>query len=320
MRIIAATPDMLPSVVGFAGDPRVGSDRAQVEAELAAGRMRAEWTFVATDDQGELVGRAMWWGRTASAPLGLEVWDVLDAAADRGDVATRLLLAGHSALAAEGVTVPLPHTVRVINDWQDDDEVAVEVGWRIAAARGVGLTLVNERLQFEWGPPGRVGTDTGRLTFHPADDAEFCIHFADTAVGSLDVMTRRELENTSAAELARDEIEFYRSCPGDREWWRVARDATGAVVGIAIPSATPTSRNVGYLAVLPDHRGHGYVDDLLGFITRFHAGEGATRITATTDATNAPMAAAFRRAGYRNVETRIDLEAPYLRLMDMAST
>ncbi|CAL8897854.1 hypothetical protein KVA01_17210 [Kocuria varians] len=79
-------------------------------------------------------------------------------------------------------------------------------------------------------------------------------------------------------------------------------------MGIAIPSVTPTNRNVGYLAVLPEHRGRGYVDDLLGFITAFHAASGADRITATTDAVNTPMAAAFERAGYQCTETRIDLE------------
>ncbi|WME21635.1 GNAT family N-acetyltransferase [Brachybacterium sp. GU-2] len=75
-----------------------------------------------------------------------------------------------------------------------------------------------------------------------------------------------------------------------------------------LPSATLTNRNVGYLAVLPQHRGHGYVDEILEYITRFHVGDGARRITATTDAVNTPMAAAFDRAGYKLVEVLIELE------------
>ena len=35
------------------------------------------------------------------------------------------------------------------------------------------------------------------------------------------------------------------------------------------------------------------VDEILVYITRFHIGDGARRITATTDAVNTPMAAAF---------------------------
>jgi hypothetical protein len=43
---------------------------------------------------------------------------------------------------------------------------------------------------------------------------------------------------------------------------------------------------------------------------RFHAAKGAHRITATSDMTNLPMAAAFERAGYRNYEVRLILSAP----------
>ena len=60
----------------------------------------------------------------------------------------------------------------------------------------------------------------------------------------------------------------------------------GTLVGFAIPSATPYHRNVGYLGVVPELRGCRYVDDILCEITRFHAADGANRITATTDVPN----------------------------------
>jgi RimJ/RimL family protein N-acetyltransferase len=62
--------------------------------------------------------------------------------------------------------------------------------------------------------------------------------------------------------------------------------------------------------VVPELRGRGYVRHILDAITRSHAGRHAERITATTDATNVPMVAAFRSAGYRNTETRVLLSAP----------
>lgn len=53
----------------------------------------------------------------------------------------------------------------------------------------------------------------------------------------------------------------------------------------------------GYLGVVPEHRGRGYADDLLGECTRFLAVEqDAERIVANTDVGNVPMAAAFARA------------------------
>jgi GNAT superfamily N-acetyltransferase len=52
---------------------------------------------------------------------------------------------------------------------------------------------------------------------------------------------------------------------------------------------------VGYIAVVPEQRGHGYAYDLLGEATRLLAAEGADRIVAGTDVTNLPMAATSRR-------------------------
>ena len=56
--------------------------------------------------------------------------------------------------------------------------------------------------------------------------------------------------------------------------------------------------------MLPEHRGRGYVDDLLAEITLILADEGAERIRADTDVPNTPMAAAFERAGYENFAIR----------------
>ncbi|MEV4015449.1 GNAT family N-acetyltransferase [Nonomuraea angiospora] len=74
---------------------------------------------------------------------------------------------------------------------------------------------------------------------------------------------------------------------------------------MAIPAATPYTVNVGYLGVVPEFRGRGYVNEMLAEIIRMHAANGESRITATTDVDNAPMAAAFWRAGYCDTEIRI---------------
>lgn len=57
-------------------------------------------------------------------------------------------------------------------------------------------------------------------------------------------------------------------------------------------------------------RGRGYIDEILGEITRLHAADAAELITATTDTTNTPTAAALERAGYTNTEIRLIFEAP----------
>ena len=310
MRLVQPSADQLTSAVAMSVPARTGPGIAELQVEVDAGRLRPEWSVVALDDSDAIVGRALWWGRDASSPIALEVWDVASHVPDRAGLAAALLEAGHDALSRLGVVAPLPHTLRVPNDWRDDATVVAEIELKTRAAAAAGLTLVNERLQFQWDSGGTLPPAPVSLVFTPADDEVFVELFAAAAEGSLDVMTRRELGSVSPKELARDEVDYYLACPGDRSWWRTAATADGTVVGIAIPSATPTNVNVGYLAVLPQHRGHGYVDEILAFITRFHAEHGAPRITATTDAVNSPMASAFRRAGYRCTETRIDLEGP----------
>lgn len=310
MRILQPSPQQLASAAALRSPVATGLSTSEVLAEMAAGRLRSEWAVVALSDSDTVVGRAMWWGRDATAPIALDVWDVEEEMPNRDSLAKALLDAGHETLGSRGVPVPLPHTMRLPNAWRDHPAAVAEADLKVRIGAAAGLTRVNERLQFQWETGRPLPSEPGSLIFTPADDDTFVRLFAAAAEGSLDVMTRRELESSSAHELARSEVDFYLACPGDRSWWRTAATADGTVVGVAIPSATPSNRNVGYLAVLPEHRGRGYVDGILAFITRFHAKEGASRITATTDAVNAPMAAAFHRAGYLCTETRIDLEAP----------
>jgi ribosomal protein S18 acetylase RimI-like enzyme len=174
----------------------------------------------------------------------------------------------------------------------------------------VGLTSSLERRQYAWTPENGVPEASTRIGFRQGSDDEFVELFREAARGSLDVETRQALETVDELSQARDDVEFYESCPGERDWWRVATDRDGTPVGFIVPSATPYHRNVGYLGVLPRHRGQGLVDALLGEVTRIRAAAGADRITATTDMTNVPMAAAFDRAAYQVTEIRLVLEAP----------
>jgi RimJ/RimL family protein N-acetyltransferase len=94
--------------------------------------------------------------------------------------------------------------------------------------------------------------------------------------------------------------------PSPRAWWRLAT-VDGHLVGLTVPSRNYTDPVIGYVAVLPEHRGHGYSYDLLVEATHLLVAEGADRIIANTDVTNLPMAAAFAKAGYPVTDRRIDL-------------
>lgn len=302
-----ATPAELEEPTGFTVEDPVGCvDADRLREEAAVGRFRPEWTWFAVDGS-RIVARALWWGRVDSRrPLTLDCLHVLPDVPDRAALATGLLLRGHAEFDAQP-----EYQLILRTDGRDaDPDVADAVAWRSDAARAAGLTDVVERLRYEWTRAAGVPARSGRLVFRPANDEEFLAVFRRVAVGSLDVATQRDLAATDADSQAQSDLEFYRSCPGERSWWRLAETTDGELVGVAIPSATPYARNVGYLGVVPELRGRGYVDDILGEITRVHAADGADRITATTDVPNTPMAAAFERASYEVKEIRMVFGAP----------
>ena len=301
-----ATPAEMKAPVEFTVEDPVGSvDGDRFREEAAAGRMRPEWTWFA-DDGSRIVGRALWWGRSDSErPLALDCLHVLPGVPDRAALATELLVRGHAGFGAAP-----EFNLRLPEGWQEDPGIAAAVAWRTGAATAAGLTDAVERLQYQWTPADGVPAPSGRLVFRQGQDEEFLAVFRRVAVGSLDAGTQRDVATLGADRQARADLEFYLSCPGERSWWRLAETTGRELAGFAIPSATPYSRNVGYLGVVPELRGRGYVDDLLGEITRFHAADGADCITATTDVSNAPMAAAFDRANYPVTEIVMVFQAP----------
>ncbi|MBV1855082.1 GNAT family N-acetyltransferase [Catellatospora sp. NEAU-YM18] len=292
---------------------RLPADRYRAEA--AQRQYRPEWTWVAQDRDGRILARALWWGQHDSThPLALDCLTTADEvpAADRAALAAGLLDAAHYAFGEAGAPQPpLYNLMRLPGGWRDDSAYVTAVTWRQEAARRAGLTVEVERLQYEWTPQAGVPEQPERLVFTAEpDDEVFLAAMLRVAEGSLDAHTREGEAAQGAEATAREALAFYLDRPGKREWWRLAHTRDGALAGLAIPSATPYHRNVGYLGVVPELRGHGYVTELLAAITRFHAAAGAEVITATTDLGNRPMAKAFELAGYRTTEVRLIFSAP----------
>lgn len=303
--------DLHPGVAARLRDPVAGLSVERYRSDLAARRCRPEWSWVAEQD-GRVVARALWWGLPDSpAPLALECLQVEASAPDRVDLAVGLLHTGLAELTGRGLVGAPPYTLVLTGGWHSDSAIAAAVAWRREAVRQLGFTQELERLRYEWTPQDGAAAASSRLVLRPEPDDEVVVEvLRRIAQGSLDVQTRQDVRAGGPERQARGDLDFYRSMPGERSWWRLASTADGRLAGLALPSCTAYDPNVGYLGVVPELRGRGYVDDLLAEITRFHAARGAQRITGTTDATNTPMAAAFSRAGYRNTELRLQFSVP----------
>ncbi|MFI0715805.1 GNAT family N-acetyltransferase [Streptomyces inhibens] len=278
--------------------------------DLATARRRPEWMWVALRGD-RLLARAAWWCRPGrDAPLILDVLDIEDSASapDRVETGVRLL---HTAMAATlpNGSRPPEYSRFVPPDWRENAVTRQVIEDRMTVLEQTGARLFVERLRLEWRPESPVPDPSGRLAFRPVHDAkELVALMACVLDGTLDAHGRDDLTRMSAQEAAvkhyEDELARYTS---PRDWWRIAMLPHGEPVGFVIPAHNGYNPIIAYIAVLPAHRGNGYIDDLLAEGTRVLAEQDVPRIRASTDLGNVPMANAFRRAGYANFEREINM-------------
>ncbi|MGH7643438.1 MAG: GNAT family N-acetyltransferase [Candidatus Dormibacteria bacterium] len=279
----------------------------ELRGDLSVGFRRPEWMWVALRD-GQLLARVAWWGPAQDTiPSVLDVLDLADAP-DRIEVGTELLRAALARLIPTGVQPP--DYVRFIpSNWRASAASRQVVEDRMAVAYRTGARLLVERLRLEWLPGSPIGVKGDRVIFRPvSDDGELVDLMTLVMAGTLDAHSGDDLTRMSAREGAirhfEDELARYRS---PRAWWRIAARPDGVPVGFVIPARNDYHAILAYLGVVPDQRGHGYVDELLAEGARILAAAGVPRIRASTDLGNVPMAQAFARAGWSNFERSINM-------------
>ena len=222
------------------------------------------------------------------------------------------MTAAHRAFAEAGLDRPPDFHIFLPPDWRDRQDVTAALNWRLEAARRAGLTSMLERLRYEWTPAAGVPEPSGRLRFRPEpDDEVFTGLFCRVLTGTLDATSRSEAAVSGARKQASNDVAFYRDhMSGQRSWWRVAETPDGDLAGFGLPSRNTDVPVVGYLGVVPEHRGDGFAGEILAEITRILVAEArATTIHADTDLQNRPMAVAFEQAGYRPAGRRLVLSA-----------
>lgn len=286
------------------------------QIKIASCEYRPEWTWIAEDStDGTLLAAAIWWASPReSRPAALDGLFVHESvrSADRIGLAAGLLAAAHAAYARAGAAWPPDYHVILPGDWRDQPTAVAALAWRQEAARRAGLTAGVERLCYEWTPQAGLPELRGWVRFRAEpDDEVFAGLFRRVLTGTLDAASRAGAAEIGAEAQARRDVAFYRErMAGERSWWRIAETQEGAVIGFGLPSRNTDFPVVGYLGVLPEHRGHGYVAEILAEITRILVTEaGAHVVRADTDLANLPMAAAFESAGYRNFGRRLVLSA-----------
>ena len=233
--------------------------------------------------------------------------DIFDIDGDTDD-GVRLLTTALPAVVPTGAAPP-QYIQFLPADWRDHQHTVQTVDDRMGAVERLGAKLFVERLRLEWRTGTPVAELSGRLTFRPVRNQGELIELMTLVLdGTLDAHSRDDLSRMTPSHAAHEqyhgELERYAS---PHEWWRIATLPDGEPVGFVIPAHNGYNPIIAYLGVVPAHRGHGYVHDVLAEGTSLLAAQNVPRIRAATDVGNAPMAAAFARAGYVTFERQIDM-------------
>ncbi|OEJ24481.1 GNAT family N-acetyltransferase [Streptomyces agglomeratus] len=284
----------------------------ELEDDVATGRRRPEWMWVALRGE-RLLGRLSWWTpRAGEPPCALDFFDLDDTLAEpeRGEIGLHLLETASAAVLPAGA--PRPEYGRFIPaHWRDDAAARDVVEARMRVLERTGARLLVERLRLEWRPGTPLPEPTGRLTFRGADDQEELLALMTLVLeGTLDAHSRADLASgLSPREAAEFQFEEeFAALTSPREWWRIAElPDGGGPVGFVLPARNNYHHIIAYIGVVPAHRGHGYIDDILAEGTRVLAARDVPRIRAATDLGNVPMAKAFERAGYVNFERSVNM-------------
>lgn len=273
----------------------------QLAASLHAGSTRPDWCWLALDPTGMVLGRHYWWGQPdATHPMGVELVSVEDHAA-----ATELLCHARTCLDVEDAWCCITAAVE-----EGDDPSAARRNF-VDVLDGCDFGFEVSRVQVEWTARSETRPDSGRLDFRPArslPDEVLVNLFSMVADSSLDHGMSTDRVLRGAEEAARHRLERARTYRAESDWFQVALTPAGDPVGYVVPGLADETPMVAEIGVAVGHRGHGYVDDLLGWATRLLASFGAERIIADTDRANVPMRAAFNRGGFREFRWRDDYQ------------
>lgn len=275
---------------------RAASVRSYLKQMLANGSMRTEWCFVAKDSDRLLGTIGLWTIAGLAVPMDFVL---LEAPWEQDDLSVGAALLDYTLeqmrhLGAETVGHVLDMQP-IRPQWQTHPEQ------RAALLERFGFTLVRETLRFDWHASQELPAAPERLYFRSlaevGEDA-FLAAIVRVSEGTLDRSIALGRQEHGPEREARELYTLLQQLGYEPEWWQLAYTPDGSLVGLHMPTKSPTAATIGYIGVVPEQRGQGYIDDLLAQLTRTLMQANAERIIADTDVGNFPMAAAFRRAGY----------------------
>jgi ribosomal protein S18 acetylase RimI-like enzyme len=235
---------------------------------------RPEWCFVAEQAGNAIARIALWSLPEQDAPLDLVLfnapWGEHRNAHD--DVATQLLAHVEQFFVGTGA--------KAIGHCQDTPPREPQWQTNEAARRQclerAGFHIARHTLRYrlhDASPALALSDRLELIAITELDDTALLPLVAQVAAASHDQLDCEGCARLGAEVHALELIADLRDMRIDAGWWRIAHErkadgTCGAAIGFILPAASADMGTIGYVGVLPEHRGKGYVDALIAHATQ----------------------------------------------------
>lgn len=304
MRIRTIRPEELDRFAALHLDPVANTEaRAYLDRELEAGHIRIEWCFVAEDSE-EFLGRVAYWALAAAEfPDAIALLDLPweKGAVPTGDYLLRETLAPFAAKGAPHVD----YSLREPSAWHRLP------GHQRVVLEQLGFRLMRDAKRYTWAAAAVSAPHRPRLSYRTlgeVGDEAFVEAIARVSKDTLDRWIATEREELGAEPAARTYLRESKSLRYEPGWWQLGYTADGQLAGLIMMAANNAGPVVDYIGVVPELRGQGLVDDLLGQGLRALQVAGEQAVRADTDTGNWPIQRALERAGFQPVATHWDYQ------------
>ncbi|MEM7535007.1 MAG: hypothetical protein AAF639_22720 [Chloroflexota bacterium] len=287
--------------------------RQQIRSLWAAGQSRPEWCFV-IEEHGEYVGR-----------VAYVSYDELDApdATEKTVWPTALKLPWAENCVEVGVTL-LDESLRRL--WDQGITTArctigehdLTVDEQILIFESAGFHVMQGKTAYTydlWQEQPALPTGLVFRSLTEVDETAFIDAIQQILVGTLDQADQAKIVAVGLEQVAKDMFETPQGTPWHYEpnWWQLAyqvdnQTGTETLVGVIQPLAFANSLDtttgcmtegtIGYIGVVPEQRGKGYINALLTQVHILLQEAGLESMYCDTDSNNWPISQAFMRAGY----------------------
>jgi ribosomal protein S18 acetylase RimI-like enzyme len=256
------------------------------------GRSSPGQCFLAEDERG-IAGRVAYWSQ-AWNPRALFIFGLhLPWKSNYIEVGRKLFGVSMSQMRARGAK-------SVTHYFYAEYDGHVEERHRLMQA--LGFEQTQDKIRYLW-TGGSLPADADRLVYRnmpEAGEEAFRDAVQGVTVGTLDREDQDRVNRLGHEAAAKEYMHLLEDADDPKhDWWLLGYGPEGKLVGLVVPQPLDDEEGtIGYIGVVPDRRGQGYVMDLLVKATRLIQSHGLAKSVAEVDRLNVPMRSALERAGY----------------------